>query len=85
MSESNVLSVRLRPALKAKVDKVATALDRPRSWVINRALEEYVAAQAWQVGEIKRGLAEAQAGEFASESEVESAFRRFRPRRRRAS
>jgi predicted transcriptional regulator len=84
MSESNVLSVRLPRALKAKVDKVATALDRPRNWVVNRALEEFVAAQAWQLGEIERGLAEAAAGKFASAAEIASGFKSFRPRRRRA-
>ncbi len=33
MADSDILSVRLPPALKAKLDKVATALDRPRNWV----------------------------------------------------
>jgi predicted transcriptional regulator len=84
MAESNILSVRLRPALKAKLDKVASALDRPRNWVVNCALEDYVAAQAWQIGEIKRGLAAAKAGKFAEEREVEAAFASFRRRRRRA-
>ncbi len=82
MADSNILSVRLPQALKVKLDKVATALDRPRNWVVNRALEDYVAAQAWQIGEIRRGLAAAKAGEFAEEHEVEAAFARFRRRRR---
>jgi len=82
MADSDILSVRLPPALKAKLDKVATALDRPRNWVVNRALEDYVAAQAWQIREIRRGLAAAKAGEFAEERDVEAAFARFRRRRR---
>ena len=84
MSDSEILSVRLPPALRAKLDKIAAGLDRPRNWVVNRALEDYVAAQAWQTAQIKRGLSAAKAGEFASEVEVEAAFAGFGRLRRRA-
>jgi predicted transcriptional regulator len=84
MSESEILSVRLSPVLKAKLDKIAAGLDRPRNWVVNRALEDYVAAQAWQIAQIKRGLSAAKAGEFASGAEVEAAFAGFGRTRRRA-
>ncbi len=84
MSESEILSVRLPPALKAKLDKIAAGLDRPRNWVVNRALEDYVAAQTWQIAQIKRGLSAARAGEFASGAEVEAAFAGFGRTRRRA-
>ena len=40
-------------------------------WVVNRALEVFVESEAWQIEEIKRGLAEADAGEFATDAEVE--------------
>src|SRR5579862_5070308 len=85
MADSHILSVRLLPALKAKLDEVASALDRPRNWVVNRALEDYAAAQAWQIGEIRRGLAAAEAGAFAEAREVEAAFACFRCRRRMGS
>jgi RHH-type transcriptional regulator, rel operon repressor / antitoxin RelB len=84
MSDSKVLSVRLSPALKIQLDRIAVALDRPRNWVVNRALEDYAAAQAWQLGEIRRGLAEAEAGDFAKSAEVKAAFGAFRRPRRRA-
>ena len=84
MSDSKILSVRLSPALKTQLDRIAVALDRPRNWVVNRALEDYAAAQAWQLGEIRRGLAEAEAGDFAKPAEVKAAFAGFRrPRRPR--
>ena len=83
MSDSEVLSVRLPSELKARLDKIAAGLDRPRNWVVRRALEDYVAAQTWQVAQIRKGLKDADAGRFASDAEVEAAFARFtRPRRR---
>lgn len=82
MAENPVFSVRVAPALRQKLDRVAAALDRPRSWVVARALETYVEQQAWQIAETKRGLAEADAGDFASPAEVKAAFAKARGRRR---
>lgn len=82
MAENPVFSVRVAPALRQKLDRVAAALDRPRSWVVARALESYVEQQAWQVAEIRRGLAEAAAGDFASAAEVKGALAKARGRSR---
>jgi predicted transcriptional regulator len=76
MAENPVFSVRVAPALRRKLDRVAAALDRPRSWIVTRALESYVEQQAWQIAETARGLAEADAGDFASAAEVKAAFAR---------
>lgn len=78
MTDAPVLSLRVKPALKRKLDKIAASLDRPRSWVVTQALESYVEQQAWQIEEIKRGLAEADAGDFASDEEVEKTFEKWR-------
>jgi len=48
------------------------------SWVVNRALEAFVDSEAWQIDEIKRGIAEADADEFASEAEVAALFGKWR-------
>ena len=77
MSGSAVFSVRVSPELKAKVEAIAAAVERPRSWIVTQALEAFVADQAWQIEEIKRGVAEADAGDFASAEEVEAVFTRW--------
>lgn len=77
MSETAVFSVRISPELKAKVEAIAAAAERPRSWVVTQALEAFVAEQAWQIEEIKRGVAEADAGDFASAEEVEAIFAKW--------
>jgi predicted transcriptional regulator len=82
MAGNPIFSVRVAPALRQKLDRVATALDRPRSWVVVRALESYVEQQAWQIAETRRGLAEAAAGDFASPAEVAAAFAKARGKRR---
>lgn len=35
-------------------------------------MEEFVAREAWQITEIKKALKEADAGDFATESELEA-------------
>lgn len=77
MAETTVFSVRVTPELKERLDAVAAALERPRSWVVTRALEEFVAQEAWQIEEIRRGIAEADAGDFASDEEVEAVFAKW--------
>jgi predicted transcriptional regulator len=82
MAGKSVVTVRLAPELRGRLKTVAAAMERPRSWVINRAIEQFLADQAWQIDEIKRGLAEADAGDFAEDAEVTAVFTKRRPRRR---
>lgn len=78
MSAKAVFTVRVSSELQDRLDAIADAMDRPRSWVVNRALEAFVESQARQIEEIKRGLAEADAGDFAGEAETEAAFVKWR-------
>jgi predicted transcriptional regulator len=82
MAGKSVVTVRLAPELRSRIKTIAAAMERPRSWVINRAIEQFVAEQAWQIEEIKRGLAEADAGDFATDAEVNAVFTKRRSRRR---
>jgi predicted transcriptional regulator len=78
MARKNVLTVRVPAVLQDRLDAIADAIDRPRSWVVNRALEAFVASEAWHIEEIQRGLAKAGAGEFASDAEVGAIFETWR-------
>ncbi len=73
-SETAVFTVRVPGTLRQRLDAVAAAMERPRTWVVNRALEEFVEREAWQIAEIERAVAEADAGDFASDEEVAAAF-----------
>lgn len=71
MSET---TVRLPAELKAKVESLADSLGRPAAWVVEKAVEEYVETRNWQVAAIRSALAQAEAGDFASDAEVRAAF-----------
>jgi predicted transcriptional regulator len=77
MTTKGVFTIRVSPELQDRLDAIAAAIDRPRSWVVNRALEAFVQSETWQIEEIKRGLTEADAGEFATDAEVEATFEKW--------
>ena len=58
-----VTSVRLSDDLAARLDELTAALNRPRAWVIERAITRYVEEEAWQVQAIAEALAEYRRGE----------------------
>jgi predicted transcriptional regulator len=66
------------PETLDKVDDLARAMDRSRNWVLNRAIDEYVRTQSWQLEKIRAGLAAADRGEFASEAEVRRVLAKHR-------
>jgi len=60
--ETQAISFRIRSEKVAKLERLAKATDRPRSWHIEQALDAYLDLQAWQVAHIEKGLADADAG-----------------------
>ena len=64
------LSIRLEPDLNAQVTAIAEALDRPKSWIVEQALKDYVAVQQWQLAAIDEGIAAADAGKLVNHDDV---------------
>ena len=54
--------------------RLAAAVDRDRSYLVNEALTAYLEIHRWRIEHIERGLKEADAGLFAPESEVAQQF-----------
>jgi len=70
MPSNEPLSFRVDPKKARAIDELAKATDRPRSWHLERALDSYLEAQAWQVKHVQEGLAELQAGESVAHEDV---------------
>ncbi|MEZ2409952.1 putative transcriptional regulator [Bosea sp. OAE752] len=71
-------TIRLDDEMLAKLDALAADTDRSRNWIAAKAIEDYVALNAWQIARIKEGIAEADRGEFATDEEVEAVFRKYK-------
>jgi predicted transcriptional regulator len=73
-------TIRLDDEMLAKLDALAADTDRSRSWIAARAIEDYIALNAWQIARIREGVAEADRGEFASDEDVRDVFDKYRTR-----
>jgi RHH-type transcriptional regulator, rel operon repressor / antitoxin RelB len=71
------LSVRLPIDLANQLDSLTKFTGRTKSFLTVEALKDYLHAQTWQIEEIKKGIAEADRGEFASEAEVTEFFAKY--------
>lgn len=82
MAESSVLTLRLDAKLKNQLDRLSKAMSRSRSFVAAQAIQEFVTLNEWQIGEIKKALAEADRGDFVSDKQVQQSLKRWNRRAR---
>jgi RHH-type rel operon transcriptional repressor/antitoxin RelB len=82
MPESAILTLRLDAKLKKQLDRLSKSMSRSRSFVAAQAIQEYVSVNEWQIAEIKKGLAEADAGDFATDEEVQQVMKKWTRRAR---
>ncbi len=72
------ITVRLDKAKRDELDALAHTVARDRSFLINEAIDAYLAIHRWQIAEIEDGLRQADAGEFATDAEVDAAYAALR-------
>jgi RHH-type transcriptional regulator, rel operon repressor / antitoxin RelB len=59
---STTLTLRIDETLKNKLESLAEATQRSKSFLAAAALERYITEESWQVAEIKEGMRQAAAG-----------------------
>ena len=64
------VTIELEEQTLSALDALAARIDRPRSVLVNEALENWLAIQKWQLEQIEAGIAEADRGEFVSDEEI---------------
>jgi predicted transcriptional regulator len=70
MSKIAPVSVRLDAELNDRLAAIATVPDRPKSWVIEQAIADFVSLQEWQLAAIEEGIGDADAGRVIGHDEV---------------
>ena len=68
------VTTRIDEETQSRLDQLAKATDRSRSWLVADAIRRYVEEEGWQVAAIEEGVRQADAGDFATEEEVKAAF-----------
>ena len=74
-------SIRIDEKKLRRLDRLAQAMDRPRSWVVGQAIDSYLDHDDWFTQEVKRGIAEADRGKLIPHGDV---LRELKSLRRKA-
>ena len=69
-------SIRVERDTLERLDRLARSMDRSRSWIVNRAIEQYLEYEDWFVAEVEKGIAAADRGELIPHAEVVAEARR---------
>ena len=75
---STTMTLRLEDDVKARLDKLAGATRRSKSFLAAEAIREFVENNEWQIRKIKTALKEASAGDFAGDEEVAALARKWK-------
>jgi predicted transcriptional regulator len=70
ISMTAAFTLRIDGATLEALDRLAEKTDRSRSWLAARAIEEYIALNAWQMAKTEAGIVAADSGDFADEDDV---------------
>lgn len=79
---STTMTVRLDDDVKDRLERLAASTQRSKSFLAAEAIRAFVDTNAWQIAEIEASLREADAGDFASEAEVDALSRAWTMRAR---
>ena len=71
------MTIRLEPELKARLDNLATATHRSKSFLASEAVREFIEINEWQIQETKAAIKEADEGDFATPEEEAAVFNKW--------
>lgn len=74
---STTMTIRLEADLKQRLEKLAEATHRSKSFLATEALRDFIELNEWQVQEVKAAIKEADNGDFASDKEVNKTFAKW--------
>jgi RHH-type transcriptional regulator, rel operon repressor / antitoxin RelB len=75
---STTMTLRIEDDVKERLDKLADATQRSKSFLAAEAIREYVENNEWQIREIKTAIKEANAGDFASDADVAALAKKWK-------
>jgi len=75
--ETAVLTLRVNSSVKEKLDQLAEATHRSKSFLAAEAIDRYLETEVWQIKEISLALQEADQGDFASDADVDKLVKKY--------
>ena len=75
---STTMTIRLEDDVKERLDILADATQRSKSFLAAEAIRAFVETNEWQIAEIQAALKEAKAGDFASDKDVSALSKKWK-------
>ena len=72
------VSARIDNITAQNLEKLAKATKRSKSYLAGEAIQAYIEKQLWQIEAIKKGIEEADKGNFASERDMKKTFKKWK-------
>lgn len=69
---SEPVTLRLDPAIRKRLDRLAKATERSRAALAAEAVRQFVELNEWQISAIEEGLREADRGQFIDHARLKS-------------
>ena len=77
MTQSTTMTIRLSAEVKERLEHLAKATHRSKSFLASEAIHHFIEINEWQIREIEAAVSEADADDFASEEDVQNTFDRW--------
>lgn len=74
---TTTLSLRVPQNVLDQLALLADATGKSRNFIAVRAMRDFIEREAWQVAEIQQAIQEADAGDFATDEEVQDVFKKW--------
>jgi len=74
--EKQTLTFRADRRKVRELDRLAQALDRDRSYLLNEAMDQYLSVHEYHLQQIKEGLAQARAGKLLDYEQVKAGWKK---------
>jgi predicted transcriptional regulator len=59
-----------RPLVNDRLTAIAMALDKPKAWIVEQAVKDFVAVHEWQLAAIHEGIRQADAGSLIPHEKI---------------
>jgi predicted transcriptional regulator len=67
-----IITIRIESEIKKKLDQIAHATKRSKSYLASEALQEYIKLNEWQIKAIQEGIRHADEGQLIPHEEIKS-------------
>ncbi len=74
---STTITIRLEDEIKDRLDRLAAATQRSKSFLAAEAVRAFVESNEWQIAEVQSALKEADAGDFADDKDVRALAKKW--------